>query len=100
MNELIRETLTNLNGKIQLDFHSDSGHGWLSVPYCLLTDYGVDGDISKYSYRKGQTVYLEEDCDANKLLSKLRESGIEFELNEIITDRKSFIRNYQSYYQG
>jgi len=46
-------------------FHSDDGHGWLAVTTDQLDDVGVPlSSISPYSYRKGNTLYLEEDCDA------------------------------------
>jgi hypothetical protein len=56
--------------RIHLDylytFHADPGHGWLEVPHNHLTELGIAGRISGYSYREpnGQTWYLEEDCDA------------------------------------
>ncbi len=46
------------------DFISDPGHGWVKVPLSLLHDLCISREISTYSYRKGDFVYLEEDCDA------------------------------------
>lgn len=48
-------------------FHTDPGHGWLAVKKKELISLGVAG-ISAYSYVKGDTVYLEEDCDAAKFM--------------------------------
>ena len=45
-------------------FHTDPGHGWIAVKRKELADLGVLDKVSSYSYQKGQTVYLEEDCDA------------------------------------
>lgn len=45
-------------------FHTDPGHGWLAVKKRELTELQIMGEISPYSYMKGDTVYLEEDCDA------------------------------------
>ena len=45
-------------------FHTDPGHGWLEVGMDELVFYGIVDDVSPYSYRKGATAYLEEDCDA------------------------------------
>ena len=45
-------------------FHSDPGHGWLAVKEKELEALGLLDKISGYSYVKGKTVYLEEDCDA------------------------------------
>ncbi len=46
-------------------FHSDSEHGWLAVKRSELDALGVIDKITPYSYTKGGTVYLEEDCDAS-----------------------------------
>jgi hypothetical protein len=45
-------------------FHTDPGHGWLEVPRKMLTELGIDGEITGYSYQRGGLAYLEEDCDA------------------------------------
>ena len=45
-------------------FHSDPGHGWIAVRMRELKELGIEKEISAYSYVKGDTVYLEEDCDA------------------------------------
>ena len=45
-------------------FHSDPGHGWLAVKEKELEALGLLEKVSGYSYIKGKTVYLEEDCDA------------------------------------
>ena len=45
-------------------FHSDPGHGWIAVRLRELKELGIEKEISQYSYCKGDTVYLEEDCDA------------------------------------
>jgi hypothetical protein len=42
----------------------DSGHGWLLVTPADLAAVDLPlTDISGYSYRKGDTLALEEDCD-------------------------------------
>ena len=45
-------------------FHTDPGHAWLEVPRKMLTELGIDSEITGYSYQSGDHVYLEEDCDA------------------------------------
>lgn len=46
-------------------FYTDPGHGWLAVKITDLAKIGMSiNDFSAYSYRRGGTVYLEEDCDA------------------------------------
>lgn len=44
-------------------FHSDPGHAWLAVKKSELTELQIMQAITGYSYMKGETVYLEEDCD-------------------------------------
>lgn len=50
---------------------TDPGHGWLKVPFSALLRAGVADKISAYSYVRGKTVYLEEDCDAEIYLSAI-----------------------------
>lgn len=57
-------------------FYSDSGHGWLEVPIELCREYELQGKITGYSYRKGNNLYLEEDCDASTFIEVLiKKSG-------------------------
>ena len=44
--------------------HSDPRHSWLAVPMSYLRELGIVHEISSFSYMKGRTAYLEEDCDA------------------------------------
>ena len=53
-------------------FHSDPGHGWLAVKEKELIELNIAHKISPYSYHKGNTVYLEEDCDAGIFMEALR----------------------------
>jgi hypothetical protein len=45
-------------------FFADPGHAWIEVPRGDLIELGIADKVSRYSYVKGDTVYLEEDCDA------------------------------------
>ena len=42
----------------------DAGHAWLAVKQQELVNLNIADKISSFSYMKGGTVYLEEDCDA------------------------------------
>ena len=54
-------------------FHTDPGHGWLEVSKSQLETVGLGVDqISGYSYRNGDTLYLEEDCDAGLFLARYK----------------------------
>lgn len=61
-------------------FYPDAGHGWLAVKRKLLIELGILNKITGYSYQKGQTVYLEEDCDASTFIDALKEKGIEYDI--------------------
>jgi len=66
-------------------FHSDAGHGWLAVKRKELSELGIICEISPFSYQRGDTVYLEEDCDAYKFVKRY----------EQILDKKcSFVEKY------
>jgi hypothetical protein len=82
-------------------FYSDAGHGWLAVKRKVLLEFLDANQISTYSYQRGGTVYLEEDCDASLFLSKVRGAGYKYEIEEkrSKTDR-SIIRSYESYDGG
>lgn len=43
--------------------HTDAGHAWVAVPLKTLVALACTRNISAYSYIKGKTAYLEEDCD-------------------------------------
>lgn len=52
--------------------YSDSGHGWLAVKRADLSDLGILEMITHYSYQRGSTVYLEEDCDVSTFFRSFR----------------------------
>jgi hypothetical protein len=74
-------------------FISDPGHGWLEVPVDLVDRAGVIGAVSKYSYHKGDLLYLEEDCDASRFLQALKKQGVNYEIEEV-HQNPTPIRNY------
>ena len=79
-------------------FHSDSGHGWLAVKRKELIEFGLINKISHYSYEKGETVYLEEDCDYSIFLAAYRNR---YTCDPIIKygkfHERSPIRSYKSF---
>ena len=82
---------------MKITVYTDPGHGWASVKRQLVNDLGIATKVSSYSYQRGQTVYLEEDCDLSLLIGALRERGIQFTFAEKHTDRRSPIRSYDHY---
>ena len=58
---------------------------------------GIQSDISSYSYVKGKTAYLEEDCDAGKFINAMRDKGIEVEIKQGACRERSPIRYFKPY---
>lgn len=83
--------------KIVKVMHSDPGHAWLAVKLSELDMLGIRHDISTYSYVKGKTVYLEEDCDAPKFIQAMRAKGIEVEVKDGAHRPRSPIRYFKTY---
>lgn len=77
-------------------FYSDPGHGWLAIRWTILKDLGLNPtDFSRYSYRNGNTFYLEEDCDAPKLLNAYKaKHGVALSFVEKHHEGRSRIRSY------
>lgn len=54
-------------------YHTDAGHGWLAVPEADLRELGFSAQsFSRYSYKKTDWLYLEEDCDMGKFMEAFR----------------------------
>lgn len=73
---------------------SDPGHSWVKVKRSELKELDILKDITKYSYQRGEFVYLEEDVDAGTYIKALKENNILFKFDTKRTDRSSKIRNY------
>lgn len=87
----------NANKVLKFNFHTDPGHGWMACKIELLRELNIVSAISEYSYRNGGTAYLEEDCDAPKLLEALKSRGIEYKIEVRNSNRSSPIRSYCRY---
>lgn len=83
--------------KIVKVMHSDPGHAWLAVKLSEIEMLGIKTDISSYSYVRGKTAYLEEDCDAGKFIQAMRAKGIEVEVKEGACRERSPIRYFKPY---
>jgi len=69
----------------------------------LIKEYGLEGDISSYSYvnEKSEMVFLEEDSDMPKFLKAFeRETGLIPELFDIYSKTDSTVRNLPRYTGG
>ena len=82
---------------MKLKYYTDPGHGWIAIKRKVLTDLEVADKITVFSYQKGQTVYLEEDCDAFLVMQKLSEKGITVIFDRKHTNNRSPIRNYNRF---
>lgn len=78
-------------------FHEDAGHGWLEVPRAELAELGVLGEVSQFSYQKGDKVYLEEDCDAAVFILTMKNRNIPFKMVNAPFVDESRIRRYTSF---
>lgn len=82
---------------MKVKFYTDPGHGWVAVKRNLLEDLGILNDITHYSYQRGQTVYLEEDCDLATFVTALARKGETIEYQESFTEDRSPIRSYDHF---
>jgi len=74
-------------------FHEDPGHGWLAVKRAELERLGILNQVSSCSYQRGDTVYLEEDCDAALFVEAKEKAGEPFE-HRVSYQERSPIRHY------
>lgn len=82
---------------MKLLYYTDPGHGWVAVKRTVLEKFGVLDKISAFSYQRQHMVYLEEDKDAMILAQELKKSNIVVEYVVKSSNRRSKIRNYQSF---
>lgn len=82
---------------MKITYFNDGGHGWFSVKREKLKSMGILDKISGFSYQKGKSVYLEEDCDASLFFNALTEE--EKQSIKIINSYKnrSPVRNYSRF---
>lgn len=78
--------------------YADPGHAWAAVKRKFLVELGILEKITPYSYQRGDTVYLEEDCDAATFVNAYREKFGSTPLwDEKHTDNYSPIRSYDHF---
>lgn len=78
----------------------DASHGWIAVKKSQLKELGIENKITEYSYMKGETAYLEEDCDATTLVKALEAHGIKAEFEAVDHGYNSPIIRYPRYKVG
>lgn len=77
--------------------YTDPGHGWVKVKFSEILKLGIQSDISRYSYARGEYVYLEEDCDLSIFMEALANIGIKPYWIGKHSNKSSKIRSYSSY---
>ncbi len=82
---------------LKLNYFTDPGHGWVSVKLETLKTLGIAEKISGYSYMRGASAYLEEDCDLAALFAACDSQEIKIELQTKHTNNRSPIRSYAPY---
>jgi len=83
--------------KSKYQFYADPGHGWLRVPYSELERLGIADKITRYSYTKGENVFLEEDCDMSTFMKAKADLNEKVVIQVIHCNRQSRIRGYAMY---
>lgn len=79
-------------------FYSDPSHGWVAVKRRHLVDLGLINTISVFSYQRGATVYLEEDCDARLFAESYKKKFGKYPIyKESHTNNVSPIRSYNNF---
>jgi hypothetical protein len=81
-------------------WHTDPAHEWLEVDYADLVALGIEDAISSFSYRNGDTVYLEEDCDAPLFLEAGDIHSWECQCDSVDYDDFAPLRQYAPYAPG
>jgi hypothetical protein len=82
---------------LKLNYFTDPGHGWVSIKLQTLIALDIQNKISHYSYIRGKSAYLEEDCDLGLLFSACDSIGLKIDLNTKHTNNRSPIRSYDTY---
>lgn len=83
--------------KLTLIHYQDPAHGWIKCSIGLLYGLGIADKISRYSYRRNESVYIEEDGDFYTLLTAAEIQGLDIVLRSKHTDKSSRIRSYKQY---
>lgn len=83
--------------KLKITQHHDAGHGWFAVKRDVVDETIGLKNVSRYSYQKGKTVYLEEDRDATLFIESIQEQGIDYEFKLGKHQETSPIRYYEPF---
>ena len=79
--------------KLILTFYDNESHGYIKISKYDLQGLEIDeNQFSNFSYYNNENacLYLEEDCDATKLLNLLKNKGYEVSLKSRFVDHDYF----------
>jgi hypothetical protein len=79
--------------KLILTFLDNESHGYIKISKYDLQGLEIDkNQFSNFSYYNNENacVYLEEDCDATKLLNLLKNKGYEVKFNNEFVEHSYF----------
>ena len=79
-------------------FYHDETDGWLAVKTKVIEELGLADKISKHSYIKGKTIYLEEVNDMPKYIDAQKSRGNTAHAVSIGHGERSIVRNYEMYH--
>ena len=69
---------------LTLNYHQDPAHGWVEVEPWMLDMVNMPrSSVTRYSYKHGDKLYLEEDCDFSTFADHAAKAGVEFNLRGI-----------------
>jgi hypothetical protein len=86
-----------IGNELHVRKYEDPGHGWLAVPVDWLEALGIRDKVSRCSFVRGGTAYLEEDCDAPLFMTAAKSAGYSCFIDFRHTDGRSSIRSYESF---
>lgn len=84
--------------KLSVVFLSDPGHGWVKVSREKVRKLGFLHKVSQYSYQNSKWLFLEEDCDAARLVEACKEQNVALKIkNKKQSNKQSKVRSYEHF---
>jgi len=78
---------------VNITLHCDPGHSWGEIKMGDLP-LKIRKTISPYSFKKGNSLFLEEDDDLGKAVAFYKESGVTFSVKYVEYKDDAPIRRY------
>ena len=80
-------------------WYTDPGHAWLRVSTAVCKQLGILDRVSRFSYqsKKGDYLYLEEDCDAGLFLQAVKDRQLPCHMLPTKYQTESRVRHLDRY---